>query len=1178
MNKRGFIILAILLCGLLNVQAQRFFNLTAQEVRIDSLLPQFTYSLPLGENYADSLYTVSISYPEFIDMSASDVAKYKAISNAELPALPVIRQQIAVSRKKGYLEISFCPLVFRDKKFRTLVSFMLDVQAKPQKRAVRRAIAATRSGASGRYAEHSVLASGNWAKISVSRSGVYQLTDALIRKAGFSDLSKVKIYGYGGALQNETLIATDLENEDDLKEIPTCTVNGKRLFYAQGPVSWSSKTATERTRNPYSDVGCYFLTQSDATPLTIDSTAFLSSFYPSADDYHSLHEVDNYAWYHGGRNLFENDPINSGVTHDYTLAAPSTATDGIMTIALTAGSNSRATVALNGTTLGSMYITLEDYDKGSETLMTYSVTNLKAENTISVTTTSGGPVRLDYIAFTTEKPADAPNLNSGVFSTPEYVYNITNQDHHADGAADMVIIIPTSQKLLAQAQRLKTFHEQHDSLRVKIVPSDELFNEFSSGTPDANAYRRYLKMLYDRASSEADMPKYLLLLGDCVWDNRMLTSDCKNLSKDDYLLCFESENSFNEVSCYVDDGFFCLLDDGEGANPQSSDKLDVAVGRFPVTTEAEAKIMVDKTINYVNNQSAGAWQNTLMFMGDDGNQNLHMDDVNDAAENIASLHPGYLIKKVMWDSYTRVSSATGNTYPEVTSIIKQQQANGALIMDYAGHGREDQISHEAVLKLADFEAFRNTNLPLWITASCDIMPFDGTSATIGEASVLNEKGGSVAFFGTTRTVYANYNKLINMAYLRHVLSFTDGKPTTMGEAQRLAKNEMITTGQDRTTNKLQYSLLGDPAVALKMPTMKVVVDSINGISTTSSSALVALKAGSVAKIKGHIENAEDFNGVMTATVRDAKELITCKLNDTTEADEAFQYYDRTKTLFSGSDSVSKGKFAFSFAVPKDISYSNGSGLMNIYAVNNEHTLEANGAEDGFVLGGSSLENTDSIGPSIYCYLNSPSFVNGGNVNSTPYFVAQVKDEDGINATGNGIGHNLELIIDGDMNKTYVLNDNFQYDFGTYTSGSTYYDIPELTTGTHKLLFRAWDILNNSSTAELTFNVVKGLEPNLFSVDVTTNPATTTTTFIINHDRTGSNMDVDIDVFDISGRWLWTHSESGVSTSNTYTVEWDLTTESGYRLQTGVYLYRVRIASDGSKKVSKAKKLIVLGNN
>jgi len=1175
--KKGILLLATLLCGLLNIQAQRFFNLTARDVKIDSVLPQFKYSLPLGENYADSLYTVSLVYPEFINMSASDIARYKAITSDSLPSLPIINQQIAVSRKKGSLEISFCPLAFRDKKYQVLVSFMLDVQAKAQKRSVRKAAAITRSSAAGRYAEHSVLASGNWAKIRVSKSGVYQLTDALIRKAGFTDLNKVKIYGYGGALQNETLTAEDLENYDDLKEVATCTVNGKRFFHAQGPVSWNSKTATVRTRNPYSNYGYYFITQSDDARLTVDSVSFLTSFFPSNDDYHSLHEVDNYAWYHGGRNLFENDPISTGSTHNYTLVAPSNTTNGKITIALTAGVKSGASVALNDSVLGPMIITLGDYDKGNEAVITYSVGNIKANNTISVSTTYGGPIRLDYISFTSEAPAQAPNLGSDVFPEPEYVYNITNQDHHADVAVDMVIVIPTSQKLLVQAQRLKAFHEQHDSLRVRIVPSDELFNEFASGTPDANAYRRYLKMLYDRADSEKDMPKYLLLFGDCVWDNRMLTSDCKNLKADDYLLCFESENSFNEVYCYVDDGFFCLLDDGEGANPQSSDKLDVAVGRFPVTTETDAKVMVDKTINYVNNKNAGVWQNTLMFMGDDGNNNLHMDDVNDAAENIATLHPGYLIKKVMWDSYTRVSSSTGNFYPEVTSIIKQQQANGALVMDYAGHGREDQLSHEAVLKLTDFEAFRNENLPLWITASCDIMPFDGTSPTIGEAAILNEKGGAVAFFGTTRTVYASYNKLINMAYLRHVLSFTDGKPTTMGEAQRLAKNEMIITGQDKTTNKLQYSLLGDPAVALKMPTMSTVIDSINGRHPTSSSS-VALKAGTVAKVKGHIENSKDFNGMVTATVRDARELIVCKLNDASEADEAFQYYDRPKTLFNGSDSVVKGQFEFSFAVPKDISYSNGSGLINVYAVNNEHTLEANGAEDGFLLGGSNLDNTDSIGPSVYCYLNSPSFINGGNVNTTPCFVAQIKDKDGINATGNGIGHDLELIIDGDMNKTYVLNDNFQYDFGTYTSGSTHYDIPELKAGYHKLLFRAWDILNNSSTTELSFNVVKGLEPNLFSVDVTTNPATTSTTFIINHDRTGSDMDVDIDVFDISGRWIWTHSETGVPTTSTYTVAWNLTTDNGSRLHTGVYLYRVRISSDGSKKVSKAKKLIVLGNN
>ena len=98
----------------------------------------------------------------------------------------------------------------------------------------------------------------------------------------------------------------------------------------------------------------------------------------------------------------------------------------------------------------------------------------------------------------------------------------------------------------------------------------------------------------------------------------------------------------------------------------------------------------------------------------------------------------------MWDAYPRVSSATGNTYPEASAIIKQQQSQGALIMDYAGHGKEDQISHEAVLRLNDFANFTNANLPLWITASCDIMPYDGTIPTIGEAAMLNKKGGSVA--------------------------------------------------------------------------------------------------------------------------------------------------------------------------------------------------------------------------------------------------------------------------------------------------------------------------------------------------------------------------------------------------------------------------------------------------
>lgn len=1175
---RRIIILTILLCSVLTINAQRFFNLTSDEVRVDSVLPLFGYSVPLSGSYHDSIYSASILYPEFIDMTSTDIANYHRLSADSLPALPEVQVALAQSRKQGQLDVTFCPLVYRDGKYQILVSFMLRVDSKAKSRSVRRAQAAAATTAADRYAAHSVLASGNWAKIRVPASGIYQLTDALIRKAGFSDFTKVKVYGYGGALQNESLNPDDLVKYDDLKEVPLCIEGGKRLFYAQGPVSWSSNTAARRTRNPYSDYGYYFITQSDAEPTTVDSATFVSAHYPSADDYHTLYEVDGFSWYPGGRNLFDTEATSVGQTRRIVLNNVSTSKTGQLSVNVSAGTNSAVDVYLNDSLLGTQNIRLGSYDKGSERAASYKVYGLHATDTVKIVPTSGGPVRLDYVSMAWSNAKPAPNIATGTFAEPEYVYNITNQDLHGDGQYDMVIIIPTSQKVLTQAQRLKTFHENHDGMRVRIVPADELYNEFSSGTPDANAYRRYLKMLYDRATTDSDAPRYLLLMGDCVWDNRMLTTNTRNLSPDDYLLCFESENSFNEVTCYVDDGFFCLLDDGEGTNPQRSDKLDMAVGRFPVTTEAEAKIMVDKAIAYANNSNAGSWENELMFLGDDGNNNLHMHDINDAAEAVSQQHPGYVIKKVMWDAYTRQSTSTGYRYPEATAVIKKQQQNGALIMDYGGHGIEYQISHEAVLTLNDFEGFTNENLPLWITASCDIMPFDGTAATIGETAVLKEGGGAIAFYGTTRTVYASYNKVLNMAFLKRVLSYDDnGKPITIGEAQRLAKNDMLTDRNgDRTTNKLQYSLLGDPALALNLPTLTAVIDSIDGTSLSSAASLPQLKAGATVRVRGHVKDAPAFNGTMTLTVRDSRELIVCKQQEST-ADTAFTYYDHTKTLYTGTDSVRAGQFTMTFTVPKDINYSNQTGLINLFAVSSDRKQVANGYCDQFTVGGSAINSADTIGPDIYCYLNTPEFVDGGKVNITPYFVAQISDSSGINTSGNSIGHDLQLVIDGKASLTYNLNDNFTYDFGSYTSGSTFYSIPELEPGHHYLQFRAWDILNNSTTKTLHFTVVKGLSPSIYSVSTTDNPASTTTTFIVSHDHLGSDVKVRLEVFDTSGRILWRHEENASGTS-AYTYTWDLCSDTGAKLQTGVYLYRVSMSCDGSVYTDKTKKLIVINNN
>ena len=1200
-NKRVrifFVWIALLVLALPAKAQQRFFNLTADEVKVDSVLPHFLYSIPLPENYQDSVYTVSVKYPEYMDMTVSDVANYNRISGAALPSQVPLSQNISVSRRKGYLVVSFCPLVFRNNKYQMLVSFMLDVKAKAVKNSVLRQRKNDKAYASAAdiYAEHSLLASGKWAKIRVSSSGVYQLTEATVRQAGFSNINKVKIYGYGGNLQNEALYANDLARTDDLKEVPQCVVGGKHLFYAKGPVSWTSNSSTVRRRNPYSDYGYYFITQSDEEPATVDSATFVSSFYPSPDDYHSLYEVDGYSWYNGGRNLFDPTPISVGGSQQVVITNTTGSQKGRLTVNVSAGGNNQIRILLNGKELGTLNVPILQYCKAGQDSGTYLLDNLKVDggkDTITIQNVSGETARLDYVSMAWEKAIPLPNL-SGSHPAATYVKNIANQDLHADGQADLVIIIPASRTLLKQAQRLKEFHESHDGMRVNIVAADQLYNEFSSGTPDANAYRRYLRMLQDRAATEADMPKYLLLFGDCVWDNRMLTADCKRFDPDDFLLVYESENSFSETVCYAGDSWMGILAEGAGSDARR-ELQDVGVGRFPVTTVAEAKIMVDKTINYSKNQNGGAWQNTIMFMGDDGNDNIHMKDVDSVANSVGRDYPNFLIKKVMWDAYTRESSATGNTYPEVSKIIRQQQANGALVMDYGGHGSATLISHESVLGLSDFSESRTSNLPLWVTAACDIMPFDGVTETIGESAVLNEKGGAVAFYGTARTVFTSANKYINHAFMKRVLSLQDGKPIALGEAHRLAQNDVMlgtnryptptredpnktSPEQDNTENHLQYSLLGDPALSLNLPTAQVVVDEIDGVAV-GSGTMPTVKAGSVIKMKGHVAGVEGFNGVVTATVRDTREEITCKLNNTSGdgAEVAFKYLDRTKTLYHGSDSIRNGQFELTFAVPKDINYADGQGMINLYALNTDKTIRANGSCDQFIVGGSAEAKNDSVGPSIYCYLNSPSFVDGGNVNSTPYFVAEIKDKDGINAAGSGIGHDLQLVIDGDMAKTYTLNNNFSYDFGTYTSGSTFYSIPELEEGPHRLQFRAWDIQNNSSTAVLHFNVVKGLRPQLFNIGVTNNPARTSTTFIISHDRMESNMDVVIELFDAAGRQMWRHAESGVSATGNYTVDWDLSVDGGRPLQTGVYLYRVKVSSEGSSYVSKTKKLIVISN-
>ena len=359
----------------------------------------------------------------------------------------------------------------------------------------------------------------------------------------------------------------------------------------------------------------------------------------------------------------------------------------------------------------------------------------------------------------------------------------------------------------------------------------------------------------------------------------------------------------------------------------------------------------------------------------------------------------------------------------------------------------------------------------------------------------------------------------------------------------------------------------------------VVVDRINDQEVNGSP--IPLKAGERVKLTGHIEKADgtvmtDFNGIVYMRLFDNKETIVCRNN--AGASEAFTFTERDGLLHESQDSVRAGVFNEEFIIPIDINFSNEAGKLFFYALNDAGNIEANGSNEDIPLGGI-VESTDfdKNGPEIYAYLNDENFQNGGKVNATPLFVAQLTDASGISSSGNGIGHDLSLCIDGRSDLTYNLNEYYSHEFGDFTKGSVAYNIPSLENGTHSLSFRAWDVLNNTSQTSLDFEVDDGMATNIINLVASQNPAITSTNFMVSYDLPGSDCDFVVEVFDFSGRVIWRHEESTSGERGVYTVTWNLTNGAGAKVDTGIYLYRCRVRCGQSKWTSKRQKIIVRNN-
>ena len=1251
MSRRYIILLLSLLLPLSafsQSESEEFIHVPRMHFTSADSLPIFSTQVRVGADAPGVSYDALVEFPELVPLTRDEERAFRALG-VRVGAMPEIEQYYGVSRKVGYLDVSFLPIVERDGRLYRIGS--VKVSARPKVSAHPLA-GVSQASATERYVSSSVLATGKWVKIRVSQEGVYQLTDARLREFGFQNPTRVKLYGYGGRILPQVLsFRGDDALIDDLEEVPLLRLSGSMLFFAEGTVRWSLKER-RHTNNHYSRYSYYFLTEGDnpkALPTIPESSDAPSNIVTSVVG-RGLYEEDAYGWYSGGTEMFDGYDFINGSQHAFRVLTPSAEGPANIDIAFSAASTSttptQVNVDLNGSRLGSFTVArfTSETESARETRKSFTAEQLTEQNNFTFNVTAGRSARLNFIRIhypRTLNASDAPyafmpegeggvleicakgasattqlwrlgdagqefarvdsRLEDGMlraridnslhcryvivdtskeYPEPEKAADVANQNLHADANLDMVIVVPTSGKLLAQAQRLADAHTAR-GMRVRVVRAEQVYNEFSSGTPDATAIRRYMKMLYDRAATTAEAPRYLLLFGDGAWDNRMLSQEWSRENPDDYLLAYEvsqtesESNSVGTLYSYVTDDYYGLLDDDEGTNIVR-DKIDLGIGRLPCHDEATAAVFVDKIICYLNNENVGAWKNRVIMMADNGDNNLHMNDCETVITTLKNATKDlFNLKKVYWDAYTIKTSATGNSFPQVTKILRQDMSEGALMFNYTGHGSPRQISHNKLLFTEDFTKPTGMRMPLWVFASCEITPFDSQSDDIGRAALQNPQGGAVAVICASRSVFANYNSSLNEVLCKNILGAGDEEGQySMGDALRLSKVAMVRDGADRTMNKMKYVLLGDPSLCLSVPRGTVRLDSINGEAISAISDL-RLSAGQEVRFSGVVvaeDGSEDgtFSGEITGTLFDREETVTCK-NNLRGSNTPKVYKDRTSRLFEITDSVRAGKFSFRVLIPRDISYSTERGRLYLYAVNADHSLECHGFSDAFHLDGTAEQLADTIGPSIYVYLNTPDFPDGGVVGPDALFGATLADSAGINCSGISVGHDIELVIDDNSANPIVLNTYFNYDFGTYTSGTLAYPLADLAPGRHTLKLRAWDLRENSSTAALSL-VVGGSAGEGLDISATQNPASHQTSFIVRLDDAGASR-VAIEVYDTMGRCVWTTAVQDVQSSY-YSTSWNLQANGGHPLGSGIYLYRARVDDARGSHTTKTKKLII----
>lgn len=772
----------------------------------------------------------------------------------------------------------------------------------------------------------------------------------------------------------------------------------------------------------------------------------------------------------------------------------------------------------------------------------------------------------EYVAFDPARISRAALPVSGV----------GNQDLHSLPAPDMLLICPP--EYMAAGQRLIDLHAKTDGLEVLMLSPEEIYNEFSSGKPDVSAFRKLLKMWYDRAQGEeGKYPQYCLIMSRPTFDNKMVTPAVQNCGYPRVPI-WQSPTGETESSTYSTDDFIGMLEDVQGNFNIGNAVIHVAVGRMPVKSLSEAHTAIDKLENYILNPDFGSWRNKIIVIADDQDNGVHLDQAESVVTRFREEEYGrnFVIEKLYLDSYTMEYSGVGATYPQAHERLQNLWNEGTAYINYIGHANPKSWGHEYLLTWTDITSMSNERLPYIYAATCEFMRWDEEEISGAEYLWLMPSSGIIGAICPSREVLISANGVLNEATAPFVFARdSEGKPLSAGQIMIKGKNNSNTSA-----NKLRYGLIGDPSIRMPWADNKVVVDKINGIEIDSAEDLPVLQARGSVTVSGHLEDTDgvpmtDFNGVVELTLYDAEKIITTNGNGS--AGVVAEYNDRKTRLYVGRVKVTDGEWSTDFTMPSEIENNYTPALLSLYASDDSGRQATGHTEKLYAYGYDSNAPDDFDGPKIIeFYLDNPSFVSGNAVSPNPTLYAKFYDESGISVSEAGIGHNITLELDGktffdDVAQYYIPDDT---DSG---AGSLVYALSDVSQGAHTLKFTVWDNANNSTSEIIDFSISALWKPTIATLTTDVNPATSSVNFIIGTDGADSTMECTVDVYDLWGKRVWTGVAPSLNKSAySTTLGWNLCDSGGGRVPGGIYLYRANVRMENGATVTRTKKLIVRG--